>query len=43
MQKYMKAKIDEIETNSKIKNIKDLRKGIDDFKKDYQPRTNIII
>jgi hypothetical protein len=28
-----KAKIDEFETNSKIKNIRDLSKGISDFKK----------
>ena len=28
--------------NSKIKNIRDLYRGINDFKKDYQPRTNII-
>jgi len=28
-----------LETNSKIKNIRDLYKGINDFKKGYQPRT----
>jgi hypothetical protein len=38
-EKYMKAKIDETETNSKIKNIRDLYRGINDFKKGYQPRT----
>jgi len=32
---YMKAKIDELETNSKIKNIRDLCRGINDFKKGY--------
>ena len=37
---YLKAKIEELETNSKIKNISDLYKGISDFKKGYQPRTN---
>ena len=37
---YLKAKIEELETNSKIKNIKDLCRGINDFKKGYQPRTN---
>ena len=37
---YLEAKIDELETNSKIKNIRDLYWGISDFKKDYQPRTN---
>ena len=30
---YLKAKIDEIETNSKIKTIRDLYRGIIDFKK----------
>src|SRR5215475_7203663 len=39
---YLKAKIKELETNSKIKNIRDLYRGINDFKKGYQPRTNII-
>jgi len=40
---YLKAKIDELETNSKIKNITDLYRAIIDFKKGYQPRTNIVI
>jgi len=39
---YLKAKIEEFETNSKIKNIRDLCRGINDFKKGYQPRTNIL-
>jgi hypothetical protein len=39
---YQKAKIEERETNSKIKNIRDLYSGISDFKKGYQPRTNIV-
>jgi hypothetical protein len=30
---YLKAKIDELETNSKIKNIRHLFRGINDFKK----------
>ena len=38
----MKAKIDELETNSKIKNTRDLYRGINDFKKGYHPRTNIV-
>jgi len=38
---YLKAKIEELETNSKIKNIRDLCRGIIDFKKGYQPRTTI--
>ena len=37
----MKAKIEELETNSEIKSIRDLYRGINDFKKGYQPRTNI--
>jgi len=39
---YLKAKIDELETNSKIKNIRDLYRDTCDFKKGYQPRTNIV-
>ena len=37
----MRAKIVELETNSKIQNIRDLYKGINDFK-GYQPRCNIV-
>jgi hypothetical protein len=32
----------ELETNSKIQNIMDLYRGIKEFKKGYQPRTNIL-
>jgi len=32
---YLKAKIEELETNSNIKNIRDLYRGINDFKKGY--------
>jgi len=39
---YLKAKIEELETNSTTKNIRDLYRGINDFKKGYQPRTNIV-
>jgi len=39
---YLKAKIEELETKSKIKNIRDLYRSINDFKKGYQPRTNIV-
>jgi len=39
---YLNAKIQELETNSKIKNIRDLRRVVFDFKKGYQPRTNIV-
>jgi hypothetical protein len=37
---YMKTKIDAHENNSKIKNIRDLLRGINDLKKVYQPITN---
>jgi len=39
---YQKTKIDELETSSEIKNMKDLYKGMSDFKKGYQPRTNTV-
>ena len=39
---YLRAKIEELVTNSKIKNIRDLYRGINDFKKGYQPRCNIV-
>ena len=39
---YMKAKIEDLDTDSKIKNIRDLYRGINDFKRGYQPRTNIV-
>jgi len=39
---YLKAKIEELETNHKIKNIRYLYRDINDFKKGYQPRTNIV-
>jgi flagellar basal body rod protein FlgC len=39
---YVKANIHELETNSKIKSIRDLYRGIIDFKKGYQPATNIV-
>jgi hypothetical protein len=38
----MKAKIEELETNSKLKNVRDLYRGINYFKKGYQPRNNIV-
>ena len=39
---YMRAKIEELETNSKTTNIRDFYRGISDFKKGYQPRCNIV-
>ncbi|KAJ4426456.1 hypothetical protein ANN_27270 [Periplaneta americana] len=35
---YLKEKLNEVETNSKNKNIRDLYKGIKEFKNGYQPR-----
>jgi len=39
---YLKDMIDALETNIKIKNIRDFYRGISDFKKGYQPRINIV-
>ena len=39
---YRKTKIKELKTNSKIKNIRDLYRANNDFKKGYQPRTNVV-
>jgi len=39
---YLRAKIEELEANSKIHNIRDLYRSINDFKKGYQPRCNIV-
>jgi hypothetical protein len=39
---YLGAKIEEIETNSKIKIITNMYRGINDLKKVYQPGTNIL-
>jgi hypothetical protein len=38
----LKDKINEPESNSKNKNIRDLYMGINEFKKGYQPRTNLV-
>jgi len=38
----MERKFEDLETNSKIKNIRDLYRGINDFKKGYQLRTDIV-
>jgi hypothetical protein len=40
--KYLKANIDEHETKSKIKNIRHLCRGINDFKMGYQTTTNSV-
>ncbi|KAJ4434033.1 hypothetical protein ANN_16352 [Periplaneta americana] len=39
---YLKEKLNEVETNSKNKNIRDLYKGIKEFKNGYQARVNVI-
>ena len=39
---YLKAKIEELETNSKINKVRDLYRVINDLKKGYQPRTFIV-
>ena len=39
---YLNAKVKKLETNSKIKNIKDLYRSIIDFKKGYQLRTDVV-
>jgi hypothetical protein len=39
---YLKTTIYEIVTNSKIKNTRDLYRGINDVKKGYQPITDIV-
>jgi ribosomal protein L21E len=39
---HLKSKIEEMETNSKINNIRDLYRTINDVTKEYQPRTGIV-
>jgi hypothetical protein len=39
---YLKGKINELKTNIKNKNIRDFQRGINEFKKGYQPKINII-
>jgi hypothetical protein len=39
---YMTGKINELETNNENKNMRDLYRGINEFKKGYQPRISII-
>jgi hypothetical protein len=39
---YLKEKISELESNNKNKNSRDLYRGINEFKKVYQPRTNLV-
>jgi hypothetical protein len=39
---YLKDKINGLATNSKNKNIRDLYRGINGFKRGYQPRNNLV-
>ena len=39
---YMKTKVNKLEENSKNKNIRDMYKGINEFKKGYQPCDYVI-
>ena len=38
----MKAKVNKLEENSKHKNIREMYKGIIEFKKGYQPRAYVL-
>jgi hypothetical protein len=40
--KYLKDKINELATNSKNKNIRNLYRGINGFERGYQPRSNLV-
>jgi hypothetical protein len=39
---YLKDKIDELETNSKKKNLRELYRGINEYKRGYQPGSNLM-
>jgi hypothetical protein len=39
---YLKENINEFATNSKKKNIRDLYRNIDDFRRGYQPRSYLV-
>jgi Fe-S cluster assembly ATPase SufC len=39
---YLKEKVNELATNSKNENIRDLYRGINEFKKGYQRRNNLV-
>jgi hypothetical protein len=39
---YLKGKINELAMNSKNKNIRVLYRGINEFKRGYQPRNNLV-
>jgi hypothetical protein len=39
---YLKDKIDELAMNNRKKNIRDLYRGINGFKRGYQPKNNLV-
>ena len=39
----MKVKVNKLKENSKNTNIREIYKGTNEFKKDYQPRTNMMV
>jgi hypothetical protein len=39
---YLRGKINELATNSKNKNISELHRGVNEFKRVYQPRSNLV-
>jgi hypothetical protein len=39
---FLEDKINELESNSKNKNIRELCRGINEFKTGYQPRPNLV-
>jgi hypothetical protein len=39
---YLKDKINKLESNSNNKNIRDLYRGLTEFKKGYQPKTSLV-
>jgi hypothetical protein len=39
---YLKGKINELATSSKNKYIRDMYRGINEFKRGYQPRNNLV-
>jgi hypothetical protein len=39
---YLKDEINDLTTHSKNKNIRDLYRGVNEFKKGYEPRSNLV-
>jgi hypothetical protein len=39
---YLKEEFNESETDRKNRNVRDLHRGINEFKKGYQPKTNLV-